>query len=196
MSDSATRVDLHVKVPHLQLAFETTSRIIALRGPSGCGKTTLLRAIAGLTPARGTLVLGGQEIDLASAPETRAIGYCPQDALLFPHLDVRANIAFGGAADSHVLIASLELTSLLTRMPAKLSGGEKQRVALARALARHARVLLLDEPFAAQHPEMRARIVECIRSESTERTVILTSHEESSLHALDAFMVQVPHTHA
>ena len=196
MSDSATRIDLHVKVPRLQLAFETTSKVIALRGPSGCGKTTLLRAIAGLTPAHGALVLGGHAIDLESAPETRSTGYCPQDALLFPHLDVRANIAFGGAADSRGFIAALELTSLLTRMPTKLSGGEKQRVALARAFARNARVLLLDEPFAAQHPEMRARIVECIRRESTERTVILTSHDASSLHALDAFMVQVPHTHA
>ena len=198
MHDRATRIDLHVDLPRVQLAFECDAPIIALRGPSGCGKTTVLRALAGLARARGTVVIDGVSINLKLPPAARSIGYCPQDALLFPHLDVKANIAFGAAANSRIdqLANALALNELLARMPRSLSGGEQQRVALARALAREPRVLLLDEPFAAQHPEMRLRMVALIQQASRSRCAFVTSHDEANLKALDAYMVQVPQTHA
>ena len=180
----------------MQLAFECDAPIIALRGPSGCGKTTILRAIAGLATAHGMVVIDGASIDLELPPAARSIGYCPQDALLFPHLDVKANIAFGAAANARIdqLVSVLSLNALLERMPRSLSGGEQQRVALARAVAREPRVLLLDEPFAAQHPEMRLRMVGLIQQASLSRCVFVTSHDEANLKALDAYMVQVPQT--
>lgn len=198
MRDRSARVDLRVSLPRVQLSFECDAPIIALRGPSGCGKTTVLRAIAGLVPAHGTVVIDGTSIDMTLSPEARSVGYCPQDALLFPHLDVKANIAFGAAANPHIdeLVNALALRELLARKPRSLSGGEQQRVALARALAREPRVLLLDEPFAAQHPEMRLRMVALIQQASQLRSVFVTSHDEANLRALDAFMVQVPQAHA
>ncbi len=198
MRDGATRIDLHVDLPRVRLAFECDAPIIALRGPSGCGKTTVLRAIVGLVRAHGVVVIDGAAIDVNLPPEARSIGYCPQDALLFPHLDVKANIAFGASANARLdeLVRALALSELLARMPRSLSGGEQQRVALARALAREPRVLLLDEPFAAQHPEMRLRMVALIQQASQSRSVFVTSHDEANLKALDAFMVQVPQRHA
>ena len=198
MRDGATRIDLHVDLPRVRLAFECDAPIIALRGPSGCGKTTVLRAIAGLVRAHGVVVIDGAAIDVNLPPEARSIGYCPQDALLFPHLDVKANIAFGASVNARLdeLVRGLALSELLVRMPRSLSGGEQQRVALARALAREPRVLLLDEPFAAQHPEMRLRMVALIQQASQSSSVFVTSHDEANLKALDAFMVQVPQEHA
>ena len=197
MRDRSARVDLHVDHPRVQLAFECDAPIIALRGPSGCGKTTVLRAIAGLVPAHGAVVIDGATIDMTLPPEARSIGYCPQDALLFPHLDVKANIAFGASANARMdeLVNALVLRELLARRPGSLSGGERQRVALARALAREPRVLLLDEPFAAQHPEMRLRMISLIQEASQSRSVFVTSHDEANLTALNAFMVHVPQTH-
>ena len=198
MRDGATRIDLHVDLPRVRLAFECDAPIIALRGPSGCGKTTVLRAIAGLVRAHGVVVIDGAAIDVNLPPEARSIGYCAQDALLFPHLDVKANIAFGASVNARLdeLVRGLALSELLVRMPRSLSGGEQQRVALARALARKPRVLLLDEPFAAQHPEMRLRMVALIQQASQSSSVFVTSHDEANLKALDAFMVQVPQEHA
>jgi len=195
MRDRATRVDLHVDLPRVRIAFECDAPIIALRGPSGCGKTTILRGIAGIARAHGLIIIDGASMDLTLPPEARAIGYCPQDALLFPHLNVRENMAFGASSKVSIeeFVDTLALGSLLTRMPRSLSGGEQQRVALARALAREPRVLLLDEPFAAQHPEMRSQMIALIRRASQSRAVIMTSHDEANLKALDAFMVHVLH---
>ena len=195
MRDRATRVDLHVDLPRVHIAFECDAPIIALRGPSGCGKTTILRGIAGIARAHGLIIIDGASMDLTLPPEARAIGYCPQDALLFPHLNVRENMAFGASSKVSIdeFVDTLALGSLLTRMPRSLSGGEQQRVALARALAREPRVLLLDEPFAAQHPEMRSQMIALIRRASQSRAVIMTSHDEANLKALDAFMVHVLH---
>ena len=115
----------------------------------------MLRAVAGLRrPDKGRIALdertwfdSARRIDLA--PEHRSIGLVFQEYALFPHLTVRANVAFGGAARVDDLLERFQIAGLAAEKPAALSGGERQRVALARALARAPAVLLLDEPLAA-----------------------------------------------
>ncbi|WP_100814321.1 ABC transporter ATP-binding protein [Microbacterium lacus] len=139
-------------------------------GPSGCGKSTLLRAVAGLArPVAGLIHLDGATLSDAStfvAPERRRVGWVPQSASLFPHLTVVQNIAFGlgptgRSARAAVPAELLELTGLSElagRYPDELSGGQAQRVSLARALAAQPDLLLLDEPFAALDPQLRAEL--------------------------------------
>src|SRR5581483_10097574 len=126
---------------------------VALVGPSGAGKTTVLRAIAGLVPAR--VRLGGEDWT-SLPPEERSVGLVFQDYALFPHLSVERNVAFAG--DPGDLLERLGIAHLRRARPGELSGGERQRVALARALARRPRVLLLDEPTAALDPHTRGAV--------------------------------------
>jgi ABC-type sulfate/molybdate transport systems ATPase subunit len=132
---------------------------LALVGPSGAGKTTVLRAIAGLRrPDRGRIVLGDRpwfdsEAKVDLPPERRSVGLVFQEYALFPHMTVRANVAFGrrdaSPSDVAALLERLGIGHLAGERPGALSGGERQRVALARALARDPAVLLLDEPLSA-----------------------------------------------
>jgi putrescine transport system ATP-binding protein len=137
----------------------------ALLGPSGCGKTTLLRMLAGFeTPDEGRILLDGRDIAQVP-PHQRPINMMFQNYALFPHLDVRDNIAFGlkraGMSrleiDTRVaeMVALVKLDGLERRKPDYLSGGQRQRVALARSLARRPQVLLLDEPLAALDKKLR-----------------------------------------
>jgi molybdate transport system ATP-binding protein len=140
------------------------AQTVALVGPSGAGKTTVLRAIAGLRrPDRGRIALGerawfdaGAKVDLP--PERRSVGLVFQEYALFPHMTVRANVAFGGASDARVreLLDRVRIAHLADERPGGLSGGERQRVAVARALARDPQVLLLDEPLSALDAHTRA----------------------------------------
>lgn len=134
-------------------------------GPTGAGKTVLLEAIAGLHQlGRGRILLNGGDVTRVP-PERRGIGFVYQDYMLFPHLCVRDNVAFGlraRGADRAVIAERvveigrlLGISHLLHRRPGTLSGGEQQRVALARALVVRPRLLLLDEPLSALDPEMR-----------------------------------------
>src|ERR1700681_1586941 len=137
----------------------------ALLGPSGCGKTTLLRMLAGLdTPDEGRILLNGRDIAQV-LPHRRPVNMMFQNYALFPHLNVRDNIAFGlkraGMSRTEIdkrvagLVALLKLQGMEKRQPDQLSGGQKQRVALARGLARQPQVLLLDEPLAALDKKLR-----------------------------------------
>lgn len=137
--------------------------VSALFGHSGSGKTTCLRAIAGLERASGGYVALGGEVwqdearGLFVPTHRRALGYVFQEASLFPHLSVRANLEFGlkrvaaGARRFALgpVAEMLGIGPLLERSPASLSGGERQRVAIARALLSSPRLLLMDEPLAA-----------------------------------------------
>ena len=174
--------------------------LLAIVGPSGCGKTTLMRTIAGLVRARaGEIRIGNRMATthgIHLAPEKRRIGWVPQDAALFPHLTVAENIAFGlpaarGSArsarraargdDVRRLLDLVGLGVLGDRLPAQLSGGQAQRVALARALASAPDVVLLDEPFGALDPmlraELRASVRELLREEGV--TGILVTHDQA-----------------
>jgi len=137
----------------------------ALLGPSGCGKTTLLRMLAGFeTPDEGSILLRGMDIGQVM-PHERPINMMFQNYALFPHLNVRDNIAFGlrraGMAREQIdrrvaeMVALVKLGGLEKRKPDQLSGGQRQRVALARSLARRPQVLLLDEPLAALDKKLR-----------------------------------------
>ena len=147
---------------------------VALVGPNGAGKTTLLRALAGLIPIdSGRVALDGIVLDDPAAgrhvpSEERAVGFVFQDYLLFPHLSVLDNVAFGlrcggvrrSEADRRVReqLAALQLADLASARPSQISGGQAQRVALARALAAEPRLLLLDEPLSALDASTRTDV--------------------------------------
>jgi putrescine transport system ATP-binding protein len=142
-----------------------SGEFFALLGPSGCGKTTLLRMLAGFeAPDQGRILLNGEDIAQV-LPHERPVNMMFQNYALFPHLNVRENIAFGlrrarlPRSEINVRIAEMvalaKLQGLEKRKPDQLSGGQKQRVALARSLARRPQVLLLDEPLAALDKKLR-----------------------------------------
>ncbi len=145
-----------------------TGTVVALTGRSGSGKSTLLKIVAGLMkPTSGTVSWDG--IDLTGVPtHRREVGMVFQDRVLFPHLDVSGNIAFGlrnRGADKRAitnrvgqLLDLVGLAGFETRRVDTLSGGEAQRVALARALAPRPRVLLLDEPLGALDIDTRRQL--------------------------------------
>lgn len=162
------------------------AELLVLLGPNGAGKTTLLNVMAGLVEYEGSVTFDGAPVD-AVPPRDRKVGYLFQDLALFPHMDVRSNIAFGlngnGRSRREVSERVEELLDLLaihriaTRYPAKLSGGEKQRVALARALATRPAILLLDEPFssldALSSSHLRAEL-KCLQRDLGVTTIFVT----------------------
>ena len=160
----------------LDVKFSADVPIVGLFGPSGSGKTSVINAIAGVgKPHRGTIRING-EILFDSArgidvpPEHRRVGYVFQDALLFPHLDVNANLTYGQrlrppsqrVIDEQRVVDLLGLAPLLGRRPRTLSGGEKQRVAIGRALLAQPRILLMDEPLASLDVPRKVEILDYI----------------------------------
>ena len=144
------------------------AEIVAILGPSGSGKSTLLGTIAGVVPAMGGRILV-DDVDVTDVPiHRRGIGLLFQEPLLFPHLSVAGNVAYGlrrhGWAKADARRRALELLSWVDldgyadRSVDEISGGQAQRVALARALAPEPAVLLLDEPFSALDLDLRQRL--------------------------------------
>lgn len=169
-----------------------TGETVALLGASGSGKSTLLRAIAGLHPnTSGSVALFGSALTAASAAGLRAkMGYVVQEGGLFPHLTVDQNLRLAGRAldfsDAQHRARVQQLLALtrlprevLARFPGELSGGQRQRVAFARGLFRSPELLLLDEPFGALDPVVRAElheeIVPLLRDANT--TTVLVTHD-------------------
>jgi len=153
------RLLLDFSVPLRSFELELTlpvERTVALVGPSGAGKTSVLRVAAGLLePTRGDVSLDGSSWS-GLPPEQRRVGFVFQDYALFPHLSVRANVAFAGPVGD--LLERFRIDHVAGQRPGELSGGERQRVALARALARGPQVLLLDEPLAALDAHTKAEV--------------------------------------
>jgi len=164
--------------------------ITALFGASGSGKTTLLRCIAGLERAPGSLQVGDEiwQNETTSVPtHRRALGYVFQEASLFPHLSVRANLEYGYRRIPPVerkvqleqVVAWLGLNQLIGRVdPAQLSGGERQRVAIGRALLTSPRLLLMDEPLSALDTRSKQEIMPYLEAlhRELEIPVLYVSH--------------------
>lgn len=157
----------------LDATFTSERGVTALFGRSGSGKTSMIRIIAGLTrPLEGRVLLDGETLTdttkgIFVPRHRRRFGYVFQEARLFPHLSVRANLSYGrwfaprSDRSEHFdrVVDLLGIGQLLARSPSKLSGGEKQRVAIGRALLSSPRLLLMDEPLAALDEERKAEIL-------------------------------------
>ena len=170
--------------------------ILCLLGPSGCGKTTLLRMIAGLEqPDTGVIRFDGR--DMAGVrPHERGFGMMFQDFALFPHKNVRDNVAFGlrmqGLASKEInervsrVLDLVELDDLAGREIAQLSGGEQQRVALARSLAPGPQLLMLDEPLGALDRALRERLMLDLRAilKRVGMTAVYVTHDQTEAFAV------------
>ena len=162
---------------------------VAVIGPSGAGKSTLLTTIAGfIAPARGRILWQGQ--DMAPLPPgARPLSILFQDQNLFPHLTVAQNLGLGlspalrlTTADHRAITGALDRVGLADKAqdrPATLSGGEQSRVALARALLRARPMLLLDEPFAALGPGLKADMLALVAeiADTTGALVLMITHD-------------------
>ena len=167
--------------------------ITVLQGPSGCGKSTLLSAIAGTAPA--ALQLSGMMIldDILLnplPPEKRQIGLLFQESLLFPHLSVGDNLAFGipksiarkqRAKAVEDALSQADMADYGNADPAILSGGQKARIAMMRAMLSEPRLLLMDESFAALDPELRQQFGHFVSAQIRMRNIpaLLISHHQN-----------------
>ncbi|WP_108781524.1 ATP-binding cassette domain-containing protein [Pontivivens insulae] len=180
--------------------------VLSVMGPSGSGKSTLLSALIGtLAPAfamQGRILLDGEDL-AGKPPEARRIGLLFQDAMLFPHLSVGENLAFGLSPDVRGRVArrqvveegliEIGLEGFAPRDPATLSGGQRARVALMRTLLARPRALLLDEPFSRLDTDRRASIRSLVleRARKERLPVILVTHDEADAQAAGGRVVRI-----
>ena len=163
---------------------------VTLLGPSGCGKSTTLRILGGFeTPDTGRVILEDEDVTHLP-PNRRNVNMVFQDYALFPHMNVRQNMAFGlevkgmGRRDIErrldELMTFLELNEYGDRYPGQLSGGQRQRVALARALAPDPALLLLDEPLGALDAKLRGQVQKELKSiqRRTDKTFVFVTHDQ------------------
>ncbi|WP_123029235.1 sulfate/molybdate ABC transporter ATP-binding protein [Mycolicibacterium stellerae] len=194
--------DVHVRAIAAQRGFDieltvAAGEVLAVLGPNGAGKSTALHVIAGLMrPDSGQVRLGDRVLTDTAAgvfvpTHARRVGLLLQDALLFPHLDVAANVAFAPRsghgkrprrAAREIAVSWLDqvdAVELADRMPRQLSGGQAQRVALARALAADPAVLLLDEPLAGLDVSTATAMRKLLRHTLTRngRSAVLVTHD-------------------
>ncbi|WP_336740136.1 ABC transporter ATP-binding protein [Aureimonas altamirensis] len=178
------------------------AQFVTLLGPSGCGKSTTLRMLGGFeTPEHGRILLSGKDVTRVP-PNRRNVNIVFQDYALFPHMNVRQNIAFGlelkgmesAAIDRRVreLLDMVELGPFAERMPTELSGGQRQRVALIRALAPDPDVLLLDEPLSALDAKLRHQMqveLKSIQKRTGKSFLFVTHDQEEALTMSDLVVV-------
>lgn len=199
------RAEVELRLGRLDLAavlHAAPGEVVAVLGPNGAGKTSLLRALAGLVPlTAGRVELDGNVLEepgrgVRVPPEQRGVGVVFQEHLLFPHLSVLANVAFGlrargvPRADAHrraaAELARVGLSDLGAARPRTLSGGQSQRVALARTLATDPALLLLDEPLSALDAEARTAVRRELREhlDTFAGPCLLVTHEPVEAMAL------------
>jgi molybdate transport system ATP-binding protein len=196
---STSRIEVRVRerLAHfgLDVAIDTAARCLGIFGASGSGKTSLLEAVAGWrSGAEGFVRVGGRVLqDSARGVRlpvaARAIGYVPQDVLLFPHRTVRENVLAGARARTEDLERAadvLEIRPLLDRSTGALSGGERSRVGLARALCSRPEVLVLDEPFGSLDLPLRRRVLPYLLRalDAYDLTTLFVSHDATEVQAL------------
>lgn len=184
-------------------------QIVAVMGPSGAGKSSLLAYLCGALPsafsARGRILLGAEDITRLPV-EKRRLGILFQDDLLFPHLSVAGNLAFGLPRETknrkerarliEAALVSIGLDGLASRDPATLSGGQRARVALLRALLSQPRALLLDEPFAHLDAETRNTVRALVVDEVRRRALptLLVTHDEEDARLAGTSIVRLRST--
>jgi ABC-type sugar transport system ATPase subunit len=179
----------HVAIRQVSLSIED-GEFLVLVGPSGCGKSTLLRLIAGLeAPDAGRIEIAGVDVT-DSPPQARDLAMVFQSYALYPHMRVRANLAYGlkvrGANRQTItervaaVAESLGLGSLLDRRPSQLSGGQRQRVALGRAIIRTPKAFLLDEPLSNLDPGLRTQARAELRRlhRTLGATIVYVTHDQ------------------
>jgi spermidine/putrescine transport system ATP-binding protein len=185
----------------VDLAIEA-GEYVTLLGPSGCGKTTLLSVLGGfIEPTSGEVRIGGRDMTRVP-PAKRPTTTMFQDYALFPHMNLRDNVAFGlrmagmGRADRHArarrLLALVGLAEAALKRPHELSGGQRQRVALARALAVEPDVLLLDEPLGALDLKLRRAMqdeLKAIQRQLGTTFVHVTHDQEEAMAIADRIVV-------
>ncbi|TGT74512.1 molybdenum ABC transporter ATP-binding protein [bacterium M00.F.Ca.ET.159.01.1.1] len=189
----------------VEAKFDSAGRLTALFGPSGSGKSTVINLIAGLIrPDKGRIAVDGRVLVDTDARifvpmHKRRIGMVFQDARLFPHMSVAANLRYGRwftpsterYAKIDAVVELLGIGHLLDRRPARLSGGEKQRVAIGRALLASPKLLLMDEPLASLDEARKAEIlpyVERLRDE-TKIPIVYVSHSVAEVARLASDVV-------
>lgn len=198
-------LEIEVEIRHrlgdfvLDVELATDGPVLGVFGASGSGKTTLLHAIAGLIrPDAARIVIEGRELcarpgGVWQPPERRRLALVTQDALLFPHRDVRGNLVFAPGARDRLasdggrrILEVLRIEALLDRGVRDLSGGERQRVALARALLASPRALLLDEPTSALDAELSRDVLGLLRQVKQELGIpmVFVTHRAAELLAL------------
>ncbi len=191
----------------LRIQREISEPIIGLFGPSGSGKSTLLNLISGfLTPDEGKIVLDQHSLfdpknKINVPPYLRQIGLVFQDGRLFPHLNVKDNIEYGGfrlIKSSDILefndvVDLLEIKSLLSKYPNQLSGGEVQRVALGRALLMAPRLLLLDEPLSSLDATLKQQILPFLKriKDNISIPMIYVSHDLDEITYLTSAVIKI-----
>lgn len=202
-------IRLNHRIGSTDIAIDTRSDapLVALIGPSGVGKTTTLNCIAGLIrPAEGRIAVGGKvlldrQAGIGLPPEARRAGYVFQQGRLFPHMRVKANLAYGeklarpgdrwiGRAE---VLEFLGIGHLLERWPETLSGGEMRRVAIGRALLAAPKFLLMDEPLTSLDAARREEIlcvVERIRDE-LKLPILYVSHDMGEIERLTQSVIRL-----
>lgn len=207
-NDHIVDIDIRLNRGNFQLGakFATEGGLTALFGKSGAGKSTIIDCVAGLVcPDSGHIRIAGETLfdsarGINLAPEKRRVGYVFQDARLFPHMQVGANLAYGMKLISmserrHTIsdvVGLLGIGKLLDRYPADLSGGEVQRVAIGRALLASPKILLMDEPLAALDFDRKAEImpfIERLRDEAGVPIIYVSHAVEEVVRLADTMVV-------
>lgn len=204
MSDGLELIDLTIRTGSAPLcalsARVRPGEILSVMGPSGSGKSTLLAAIAGtLAPAfemTGQVRLNGRALN-GLRPDRRRVGLMFQDALLFPHMSVGANLGFGlppgpgRRARIASALAEIGLPGFADRDPATLSGGQAARVALMRTLLSQPQALLLDEPFSRLDADLRDQIRALTFAMARDLPVLMVTHDDADARAAGGDIIRL-----